>query len=70
MGSAKEPHPKDATASAYSLANILADSRPSSPIQGASVTSIARAPDNLDNYDTPVTAGIVLEDAVMELFHL
>ncbi|KAB5590675.1 Fungal Zn(2)-cys(6) binuclear cluster domain containing protein [Ceratobasidium theobromae] len=69
MGSAKEPHPKDATASAYSLANILADSRPSSPIQGASVTSIARAPDNLDNYDTPVTAGIVLEDAVMELYH-
>ncbi|KAG8692552.1 hypothetical protein FRC11_003528, partial [Ceratobasidium sp. 423] len=37
MGSAKEPHPKDAPASAYSLANILADSRPSSPVNTAPI---------------------------------
>ncbi|KAG8710033.1 hypothetical protein FRC08_017703, partial [Ceratobasidium sp. 394] len=66
MGSAKEPHPKNTSASAYSLANLLSDSRPSSPVNGNS-----GMPDrNLsDDYDDPVTAGIIPPDAVRVLFN-
>ncbi|CAE6485991.1 unnamed protein product [Rhizoctonia solani] len=70
MGSTKEPHPKDATASAYSLANILSDSRPSSPVNTAPVGSLSRDTKPLDNYDTPVSVGFLREEEVPDLFHL
>ncbi|CAE6497110.1 unnamed protein product [Rhizoctonia solani] len=70
MGSTKEPHPKDATASAYSLANILADSRPNSPVNTAPIGPLDRDTKLLDNYDTPVSAGFLREEEVPDLFHL
>ncbi|KAJ1303109.1 hypothetical protein OPQ81_011310 [Rhizoctonia solani] len=70
MGSAKEPHPKDATASAYSLANILADSRPSSPVNTMPINSLGVDTEPRDNYDTPISVGFLREDDVPELFHL
>ncbi|CAE6361863.1 unnamed protein product [Rhizoctonia solani] len=70
MGSTKEPHPKDATAGAYSLANILADSRPSSPVNTAPINSLNHDAKPQDNYDTPVSMGFLREAEVSELFHL
>ncbi|CAE6417720.1 unnamed protein product [Rhizoctonia solani] len=70
MGSTKEPHPKDTTASAYSLANILADSRPASPVNTAPIGSLNRDTEPQDNYDTPVSVGFLREEEVPELFHL
>ncbi|KAH7337220.1 hypothetical protein B0J17DRAFT_719127 [Rhizoctonia solani] len=70
MGSTKEPHPKDTTAGAYSLANILADSRPASPVNTAPVGSLNRDTEPQDNYDTPVSVGFLREEEVPDLFHL
>ncbi|CAE6353820.1 unnamed protein product [Rhizoctonia solani] len=70
MGSAKEPHPKDATAGAYSLANILADSRPASPINTAPIVSFNHHTEPRDIYDTPVSMGFLREAEVQELFRL
>ncbi|CAE7137650.1 unnamed protein product [Rhizoctonia solani] len=70
MGSTKEPHPKDATASAYALANILADSRPASPINTTPVGALNHDTEPLDNYDTPISVGFLREEEVPDLFHL
>ncbi|KAG8775326.1 hypothetical protein FRC12_001549 [Ceratobasidium sp. 428] len=69
MGSTKEPHPKNTSASAYSLANILSDSRPSSPSNGTPVNPTLLDRNASDDYDDPVTAGIVPPDAVRVLFN-
>lgn len=68
MGSQQEPHPKDTVSSAYSLAKILSDSRSPSPTGGAPEFVHESKP--TDNYDNPVTAGIVPEDAIQGLFFL
>ncbi|CAE6451927.1 unnamed protein product, partial [Rhizoctonia solani] len=70
MGSTKEPHPKDAPAGVYSLANILADSRPTSPINTTPITSLSHDTKPQDNYDTPVSMGFLQEAEVPELFRL
>ncbi|KAG9082616.1 hypothetical protein FRC07_014154, partial [Ceratobasidium sp. 392] len=69
MGSAREPHPKNASASAYSLANILSDSRPSSPVNGTPGNHTMPDRNPSDDYDDPVTAGIIPPDAVRVLFN-
>lgn len=68
LGSHQEPHPKDAVASGYSLAKILSDSRSPSPTGGPADFAHESGP--ADNYDTPVTAGIVPEESVQGLFFL
>ncbi|KAG9096634.1 hypothetical protein FRC06_008480 [Ceratobasidium sp. 370] len=69
LGSTKEPHPKNTSASAYSLANILSDSRPSSPVNGLPANPMILDRNPSDDYDDPVTAGIVPPDAVRVLFN-
>ncbi|KAF8598473.1 hypothetical protein BDV93DRAFT_609823 [Ceratobasidium sp. AG-I] len=66
LGSQQEPHPKDAVASGYSLAKILSDSRSPSPT--GDPADFFREARPSDNYDTPVTAGIIPEEAVQGLF--
>ncbi|KAG8739393.1 hypothetical protein FRC10_005659 [Ceratobasidium sp. 414] len=70
LGSTKEPHPKNTSASAYSLSNILSDSRPSSPVNGTAAHPAMPDRNPSDDYDDPVTAGITPPDAVRVLFNL
>ncbi|QRV92143.1 Fungal specific transcription factor domain [Ceratobasidium sp. AG-Ba] len=69
LGGIKEPHPPNTSTNAYSLANILTDSRPASPVSGAPGQSSTHEPNSTDNYDDPVTAGIIPPDAVRVLFN-